>query len=374
MDNHLTADVRRADYLVDLSNVLKDTRLGGTAVADLHRLDRAIGALARRERDPNVLIYPVADESLLVAALYPDPAQPRTLRRWRQAHLLDVVGDADPQLLELHQMTGIPIVTGDRFTAHRDQYPELQGSRGRLIEIVKAPGGRIETRSVHLEQVPYWKISRSQENDQWKQQGLVEGRRRDPRYDIIDQLWRCPHPGCAIYDGSAGYLFLPRFRNGAVVCDLHGERLTAVGHRPVLAQIKVLVDGACVGRFGLPAGPAVPVGRAPGRDGVDLVEIAGEAAGEPDISRVHLKLHLRDQAVYARDVSTNGTEVQTPGHAVTPLPKDAEHAFVHGETLLLSPRMALTRSGRRFPSELTDGRTDARPGDLAPPTRRRDLT
>lgn len=373
MESHMTPDVHRADYLVDLSNLLKDPRLGGSAIADLNRLERVIAALARRERDPHVLIYPVADRSLLVAGLYPDPAHLRTLRRWESARLLDAVGDADSRLLELHRATGIPIVTGDRFTGHRDDFPELQGSHGRLVEIVKTPDGRIETRSVSLEHAADWKISRSREDDQWKRQGLVKGRRRDPRYDIIDRLWRCPRPGCSLYDGSAGLLFLPRIRNGVVTCELHGEKLAEAGHRPVFAQMKVLVDGECVGRFALPADQVVPVGRAPGAAGVNLVEIAGAPAGDADISRIHLQLHLRDQAVHARDLSTNGTEVRIPGQRAKPLPKGADHPLARGETLLLSPRVALTRSGRRFPSELNDPRSGGHHPNQAPPTMRRDL-
>lgn len=377
MEIHLMADVHRADYLIDLSNVMKDERLGGSSAADLRRFARTIDALVRSERDPHLLVYAVADNSLLIADLYRNKDDLRTLRRWQARRLIDVVADADERLLELAQATDIPIVTSDHFTDHRDAFPELQGSHGRLVEIARTLEGEFVARPVYLAPMVSWQVSRSQEKAQLKRQGLLAGRRRIPRRDVIGRLWRCPRPRCSLYDGSGGFVFLPRVRNGVVTCELHGVALEDAGRRPITAQMKVLLDGECVARFALPAATMVNVGRAPGPGGVDLGTWIGDAAYDDQISRVHLTLELRDETVYVCDLSTNGTRVSTSGKAGDQpvLQKGRERGLGFGESVLLSRRVAITRSGRRFPSELTGGRTDgtAPTPHQAPPTARKPM-
>jgi fructose-bisphosphate aldolase class I len=60
MDENLTSDIHLADFIVDLSNVV---RMG--THPSLTYFDRLLSALKVREKDPGVRVYAVADKSLL---------------------------------------------------------------------------------------------------------------------------------------------------------------------------------------------------------------------------------------------------------------------------------------------------------------------
>ncbi|WP_238016989.1 FHA domain-containing protein [Dactylosporangium sp. AC04546] len=376
MDDHLTADVSTADYVLDLSNILRNTRLGGTAAADVRRLARVRTALQQHDNDDDLRFYAVADGSLFSAGLHQgDRDGLRRLRRWRDRGLVEVVPDADGRILEISEVTGLRIVSGDRFRNWRDQYGWLQGNHDRVVEVIPGEDGAFRVRAVEMGFVSDTDMSRLQEQDQFKRQGLLAGERRRPRFDVVSRLWRCADQRCHLYDGRGVVVMLPRLIGGVATCEIHRTPLTDAGPRPLVAQLKVLVDGACAARFPLPEGSAVAVGRAPGAGGVSLARLLGGESVGTDVSRTHVRLRLLGERVLVRDQSTYGTKIRRPAGPDAPvsLEHDVEYVLQREEVLLLNERISLTRSGRSFPSELT-ARWSAADSSSSPVTRTADGT
>jgi FHA domain len=368
---HLTVDVGEAEFLLDLSNVVRSRRADGSQTASLHRLSRLLAALGRYAHDPQVRVYAVADQSLLSSArLFTNQRERQSLRVWRDARLLEVVADADVRLLELAEATGLRIVSGDRFRGHRDAFPWLQGSTKHVIEPVVDRAGGVTFRPRDLGVVAPWEISNSQEQDQLKKQGLLEGRRRVPRWEVLGRRWRCPDRRCSLYDDSRGTnVLLPRMRGGRPTCEIHGLELLDDGPRSAAVQLKILHNGQCVGRFTVPAGARIPVGRAPG-DGVMLGHWLDGPEGRK-VSRTHLVVSLDGERVLVRDVSTNGTRINLAGGGKVELEHGTSHPVEVGDIIRLASNLALTRSGRRFPSELAGYRPGpVRSPEDPPPTER----
>ena len=121
MDENLTSDIHLADFILDLSNVV---RMG--AHPSLTYFDRLLSALKVREKDPGVRVYAVADKSLLGLRELPRDDR-RTLARWREDGLIEVTGDADPRILELAELTGLRVISGDLFIDRRDEHPRDSG-------------------------------------------------------------------------------------------------------------------------------------------------------------------------------------------------------------------------------------------------------
>lgn len=356
MDDHLIGDVNIADYVIDLSNVLRDSRLGGSAVADVHRLAGVHTALQQHDNYEDVRLYAVADTSLFAPGLFTDDREGlRKLRRWRAHGLIEVVPDADGRILEISDVTGIRIVSGDRFRNWRDQFDWLQGNTDRVVEVIPATDGGFRVCAVDMGHVSDTDISRLQERDQFKRQGLLAGQQRRPRFDVVGRLWRCTDSRCHLYDGRGSVVMLPRLLGGVATCEIHRIPLTDAGPRPLVAQLKVLVDGVCAARFPVPEGSVVPVGRTPESGGVSLGRLLGRETVGTNISRTHIRLRLAGERVLVRDVSTYGTKILRPGGSGAPegLERDVEYVLHRDEVLVLNQRISLTRSGRSFPSELT---------------------
>jgi len=137
MSDILTTSPDCADALVDLSNVLRDSRLGGRGPADLVRLQRVAEALANlyNYNASKVALYAIADNSLLTQKdLFLDRMQRRTLRDWERAGLILTAGKADVPLLQIAEETELPIITRDRFTGHRREFPWLDDSDDAVLE------------------------------------------------------------------------------------------------------------------------------------------------------------------------------------------------------------------------------------------------
>src|SRR5687767_4843532 len=83
VEHHLAASAERADYLVELSNVVRDTSIGRRGPRSLRRLGLVLRALMELTGDPDVSVYLVADTSLLGGHReFGDRAEVRRLRGW----------------------------------------------------------------------------------------------------------------------------------------------------------------------------------------------------------------------------------------------------------------------------------------------------
>ena len=228
MSEMLVDNPDSADALLDMSNILRDTQLGGEGAADLVRLERVGEALATLYEAAAVAMFSVADDSLLgQPELFVDPAQRRTLRDWADAGLIYEEPKADVPLLRIAEETGLPIITSDRFVGHRREFPWLNDCDDAVLEPQADPFGYVYLRHVTLDRKDEWRVSEREEKDLLRQQGLSE------HPEVLGRYWSCPEPRCARHDPANGrFVLLPRARDGRLICDVHGEDMIDLGPRP----------------------------------------------------------------------------------------------------------------------------------------------
>ncbi|MFF7456789.1 FHA domain-containing protein [Kitasatospora sp. NPDC008115] len=381
LDRNLATSADRADYLVELSNVVRRTDFGGSAPRSLHRLALVVDALVRLTGDREVAVYCVADRSLLGGRReFEDAADARTLARWVAEGLVEEVPDADERVLEIAGMTGIQVVTADHYDDHRIEHPWIQGNTWQFLRPEAAGRGVVRLVPLDMGYRTGAEISKKMELSALKKQGLLTAGRQ-PLVEVVGRAWRCPDTRCGLYSvRRGGRVMLPRMRRGVPTCELHGTPLLDDGARPGAAQVKVVLDGACVARYTLDEGTRTAVGRAPGaaEDGIALLGLL-PAERAALVSRRHLTVSVRGGAVTVRDTSTYGSRMRAAGRRghLGPwerLPPGADRPFRPGDEVELTPGLVLTRSGRRFPAELAGawqseaGRTPLPPG-AAEPTR-----
>ncbi|MGP4109459.1 FHA domain-containing protein [Streptomyces sp. 4N509B] len=366
---HLTADPADADALVDLSNVVRNPRIGdGSHPRSLDRLRMVIEALARRTADEAVRVVAIADRSLRHGVgEYPHRAEPALLARWIDEGLVEEAADADEPLLELADVTELPVISNDDFRDFRTTHRWIQGDTTRFLGVERAAGpGRDPAREVVLRERDMGvrtpaQISRKLEESDLKAHGLLQGRHRRPLTEVVKRHWHCPERGCRLYDSRRGVAIrLPLMRRGTPLCELHRVPLVDDGPRTGVAQLKLLVDGECVHRFTLDAGATAELGRAPGDGGIALHGLLPDELSRR-VSRRHLVARAADDAaLQLRNLSANGTRLLRHGGGDwTPL---SDERFVHvnvNDVVELVPRVTVTRSARRYPSEIAAAWRDA---------------
>ncbi|OKJ23888.1 hypothetical protein AMK21_02750 [Streptomyces sp. CB00316] len=381
MEHHLAASAERADYLVELSNVVRDTSsIGGRGPRSLRRLGLVLRALMELTGDPDVSVYLVADTSLLGGHReFGDQAEVRRLRGWVVDGLVEEVDDADERVLELARMTSLPVITGDRYVDHRLEHPWIQGNTWQFLKPQARPDGSVALVAMDMGVRSAAEISRRMELSALKKQGLL-GPSRTPLAEVIMRTWRCPELRCTLYDIRKGErILLPRMRRGVPTCELHGTPLVAEGPRLGTTQLKAVINGTCLARYTLDEGSEAHVGRLPGQVGIALHSLLPPQVAQ-QVSRSHVAVSARSGAVLIRDISTYGTRMRRARKqgAFGPwekLPPQTDRPFRPGDEVELSSGVVLTRSGRRFPAELADAwraeaaRTPVSPTAVAP-TRR----
>lgn len=373
MEQHLVPSAEGADYLVELSNVVRQTSIGPRGPRSLRRLGLVLRALAELTGDPDVSVYLVADTSLLGGHReFGDPAEVRRLRRWVADGLVEEVDDADERILDLARMTGTRVVTGDQYVDHRVEHPWIQGNTWQFLRPEPRSDGSVVLVPMDMGVRTEAEISYRMELAALKKQGLL-GPARTPLTEVIMRNWRCPEPRCTLYDVHRGdRVLLPRMRRGVPTCELHGTPLTDEGPRSAAAQLKVVIDRACVARYTLDEGSEAHIGRLPGPEGIALHSLLSpEVAAQ--VSRRHVAVSARGGTVLVRDVSTYGTRMRRAGRKGVPgpwetLPPGTDRSFRPGDEVELAPGVVLTRSGRRFPAELADAWRTGAGGIAVPPT------
>lgn len=356
VEKHLTADFEEACFLVDLSVVVRRQDLGEPGLRSLRRLALVVDAAVKLARDPDVKLYLVADASLRGGSReFTDPADVRLLGRWVREGLVEELGDADGRVLELCEMTGIPVITADRYRDARDDFPFLQGNTDDFLEPVPAPGGTVRLVPLDMGVARADQISRKKEESVLKKQGLL-GPQRKPRSEVVRRNWRCPDRRCTLYDTHKGaFVLLPRMRRGVPVCEQHGLELLDDGPRTATAQVKLLVDGEVRGRFTLEDDSTVRIGRNPGPGGIALHGLLPDDRAAR-VSRAHVEFRVAGGVVRVADVSSFGTRWRSTAGRSGPGPwRDLAAGildFRAGDELELTEGVLLTRSARRFPTEL----------------------
>jgi hypothetical protein len=348
MSDILVNDVDRADALVDLSNVLRNTRLGGYGTADLVRLERVGAALNALYESTEAAMLGVADSSLLTApGLFLDHRQRRTLRDWGDTGLIQATGKADDLLLQIAEETGLPIITGDRFGGYRYEYPWLNDSDDAVLEPRVDHYGNVFLQHVTLERREAWMESRSIEKDLLVQQGLTG------KVEVLGRYWSCPEPRCARHDpANRPFILLPLLRRGRLVCEQHDLVMVDLGPRPRVAQLKIMLGGQVKDRFLVTAGQPVTVGRS--GQGIDVSPfVDGPALSR--VSRTHLRFNLDADCLTITDESRNGTKlILRDGSRINF--RRATRSFNLGDRAQICQGLEIIRSGRRYPTELAADR------------------
>jgi predicted component of type VI protein secretion system len=108
--------------------------------------------------------------------------------------------------------------------------------------------------------------------------------------------------------------------------------------------VSVRVDGVLKRRFVVTAGQPVVVGRSPDEPESVMLGHWLEEEARSWISRRHLRLELRGEALYVTDTSTNGTVVKRGGGQFT-LHRDQSHTLGQDDVLELYEGVEMARSG-----------------------------
>ncbi|MDA2810269.1 hypothetical protein O4J56_06420 [Nocardiopsis sp. RSe5-2] len=359
VERHLSRSAQTADALVDLSNVVRQQNIGPPGERCLKRLELVIEALAGLIGDRGATVYCVADESLARAAHeFPDGGDVKRLRSWIGQGLVEELPDADERLLDLAEMTAVPVITRDGFAGHRISHPFIQGNTEQFLRPVPAPGRTVALEARDMGVKTPEEISRKGEEDDLKPLGLLQGSHRKPRTDIVGRHWRCPEHRCSLYDRRKGSsVMLPRLRRGRPICQLHRVELRDDGPRTGIAQLKLLVDGECVERFTLDVDTSVVVGRLPGDGGIALHSLVPERL-LPKMSRKHLEATVDKDTLRLRNLGRHGSRIwrpePRPEGTWKPLSGTKGTAMRPQDLVEIVPGVHLGRSGRRFPAEISE--------------------
>ncbi len=310
MEHNLVTSADRADYLVDLSNIVRERSIGGPGLRSLPRLDLVVAALVTLTGDPDVRVYLIADASLLGGSReFTDQTDVGRLRRWVADGLVEEVPDADDRVLEIAGMTRVPVITGDRYDAYRTEHAWIQGNTSQFLKPTPGPGGTVTLVPLDMGVRTPAQISRREELAALKKQGLL-GPDRTPLIEVLTRAWRCPERRCSLYDIHSGdRVLLPRMHRGVPTCQQHRVPLRDDGPRPATAQLKVVINGTCVARYTLDEDSVTPVGRYPD-PGIALISLLDPEAAAT-VSREHVVVSLQKGLVLLRDVSSYGSRMRT---------------------------------------------------------------
>ncbi|MFJ8621320.1 FHA domain-containing protein [Kitasatospora sp. NPDC093550] len=378
MERYLRGAAAQADFLLDLSNVVRATELGGAGERSLERLRLVLAALREWTGDREVTVHAIADDSLMRPDRdrdFPDPAEGALLRAWRDRGLIAAIAKADPDLLDHAKVLGTRVISADLFRGHRGEHPWIQGDREHFLEPLRGPDGSVRLVPRDMRVFADREVSRERERDGLKARNLLDFRGR-PRSEVLERSWRCPRTPC---NPS------PALRSGKVVCRVHGTLLTDLGPRRPRLQLKILVDGVCRAWENLTEddGREFTLGRAH-LARIEERHLSDDRRGR--VSRQHLVLLSSRGSLKVLDTSSAHSRIRTlrPGQEPTPwvpLPRPDQPAggagtgsrgpggvrpegagperrlrgFGPDDEIELVPGVVLRRSGQRWPGERDEG-------------------
>jgi hypothetical protein len=287
IERHLTTEAALAQAVVDLGHVAWYGQLDGGRPVSLLRAGLLIDALSRHLGEGAVMIYAVASRELLTDADLTSKER-MVLGRWSGDGMIEVVPVMADRVPEIADITGLPVVTVDGFPGLERKYGWLRGVPERVLHLVPGEGG---ARIIGGYPLP------------------AEG-----RAVLLGRVWRCVRRDCPLFGERRGTAqAVPRMKSGVPVCPRHDEPLTNIGTKPPAVTFVLVVDGAVRDRFVVRAGRPVVIGRSP--DEPTGIVIGGYLDGPVAamVSRNHVRLDLREDGMFAEDLSTNGTTVRTQG-------------------------------------------------------------
>jgi hypothetical protein len=312
IEARLTLDPALARGVVDLAEVVRLVSLDSDLArpASLLRLGHLVDAFARYVGEDGVPVFAVVARSVL-SDLDLTSNERMVVRRWADDGRVEVLDEPGDRVLEVAELIGVPALTRRSFDELSDRYPWLPNGL-----LVPEPAGLTPRGNA----MP----------------GLA-GTRAPTR------LWRCSGPECAEFGAPTGGQPPPRLKAGAPTCPRHGIRLVDAGPRPAARVLVARIDGVVRGRLVVREGEPVLVGRSP-ETGFALVNWLSEEAIRW-VSRSHLRVELRGDALVVVDTSTNGTTVHTRGGPVR-LAAGQAYGLGADDVVELYHQIELSRPGR----------------------------
>jgi hypothetical protein len=364
IEQHLSTDPALARGVLDLAEVVRYADLDTSRPANLLRLGMVMDALGRHLAEENVGVFVVAGRPLLSDADLTSNERMR-IRSWSDDGLVEVLPDVADRVLEVADLTGLPVLSRARFDGPQGRYPWLTSEAGRLLAPIAGVGGAAM-------------VVRPTTT-----RGAGAHGPSGQSAALMARQWRCPERGCASFGeaslGGAGqaspfagdmtdtFAHLrggggggrvrrtgsqapPRLRGGVPVCPRHDTRLTDAGPRPAAQAVSVRVDDVLRHRFVVTAGEPVVVGRSPEEPGAAMLgHWLGDGARRW-ISRSHLRMEMRGDSLVVVDTSMNGTVIRRGGSTNDAdrftLRRDQSHALAAEDIVELYAGVELARSGR----------------------------
>lgn len=292
IERRLSTDVTVARAVVDLASVARNTALDGGRAISVLRLGLVIDALGTHLSDSGADVFVVVDRGLM-SDLELTSNEKMVLRRWADDGLVEALPEVEDRVPEVAGHTGLPIISRDDYARFAGVQPWLAARPDRLLSPVPGVNGAALMSKPAPPGTP-------------------------PPVDpavaaVVGRLWHCSAGmGCLFGTPGTGQP-PPRIRGGRALCPVHGTPLSDAGPRQASVPMAVLIGGAERGRFGVGADRPTTVGRSPdGPDGIRLGELLDEDALQW-VSRSHIQLEMRGNAVQVTDGSTNGTTVLVGG-------------------------------------------------------------
>lgn len=292
IERHLTTEAALAQAVVDLGHVAWFDGLDGGRPVSLLRAGLLVDALSRHLGEDAVMIYAVASRDLLTDADLTSKER-MVLGRWAGDGLIEVVPVMADRVVEVADITGLPVITIDGFPGLEHRYPWLRGQPDRVLQLSPGDGGA----RIHGGHPTY---------------AAPEG----PGAALLSRVWHCPRRDCPTFGDRRGFSqAVPRLRSAVPMCPRHDEPLVNAGARPPSVTLVLMVDGAVRERFVVRVGRPLTVGRSPDEsDGLMIGAYLSGVAAQM-ISRNHVRLDLREDGLHVVDLSTNGTVVRTRANA-----------------------------------------------------------
>jgi hypothetical protein len=295
IEARLTLDPALARGVLDLAEIVRLVDLDGDTgkPATLLRLGHVLDALAQHLAEDGAAVYVVVGRSVL-SDLDLTSNEKMAVRRWADDGLVEVIGELGDRVLEVAELLCVPILSRRMFPEFAERYQWL-------------PNGLLAPAAAGMSTVG-------------------DGLPGPPTSPVLTRLWRCPEPACPGFAVPTGGQPPPRLQAAVPTCPRHGTHVADAGPRPPARVLAVRVDGAVRGRFAVREAAPVVVGRAPAAPESGAVVTLGPLLrGEALrwISRSHLRLELRGDALVVTDTSTNGTVVRSPAGPVPLAPGQA---------------------------------------------------
>lgn len=386
IEQRLTTDVVAAQAVVDLSRVVRGVELDGGRPVNLVRIGLVLDALSRYLIDEGAMLYGVASRDLLSEQALTSKER-MVIGRWLDDGLIEVTPEIGDRVVEVADLTGLPVILLDPVPTRWQRYGWLAGADGRALRLLPrngaaalAPmdgddvpaGGDEAARVVASAKVPTAELVEGETVELPLPAEVLTGRtaarisrvrvarRRFMRGEpatadalLLTRSWRCEGYDCPAFgERRPSGQPVPRLRDGTPVCPRHDQPVTEVGLRQPAYPVSIVVDDLPRRRLVVRAGQPVRVGRA--TDDPQVVSVASwlHEAAASWISPVHLRLEVRDDGLVVTDLSENGTVVwqrsgpEDPG--ATRSLRRAAHAVGEWDTVELYTGIELARGDRRL--------------------------